>query len=264
MLVMNISCFHGHMKDYYSVNRRKLIFHRMYYFFNRCYLFFCHQVDELIMNNYSSTQRIPLDQPLACQCYMDSNVHFGSIENKYRAQCVGGYTVNLNGILWAGLIPTQNSDRGLDELPTSPCLDPSSDSGIQSDPFTVLIKEARTKQLELLGAAQDPDANPIDVIPYQGVVLAGGGAPVKCYSNYTIAELVDFRVSGEFSIDLCTRGFCRGNTETDWYLGDVGYPCVENREGILCGQCKSGLSLTLTTTVSKQLHVLLMNAHNFR
>ena len=168
---------------------------------------------------------------------------------KYDSECIQGYTVNLNGLLWAGLIPLRNMTE-LNELPITSCYDSFSNETAQSDSLTLLVTEARAKQLALLGSSQNPDANPIDVVPYQGGVVPGGGANVKCYANYTMDELVDFKITGEFSVDLCTRGYCRGDEETSWYLSDVNYPCSENREGVVCGQCRAGLSLTLTTTVS--------------
>ena len=201
----------------------------------------------MILRNYSNSQRIPADQPLACQCFIDSNVQFSKMVDKYDSYCIGGYTVNLNGILWAGLIP--NATESV-EMPTTSCYSSASNETVQSDSLSVLLENARAQQLRVLGASQDPDDNPIDVIPYQGIVTPGGGAPVKCYSNSTIEELINFKVNAEFSVDLCTRGYCKGNTETNWYLSDVNYPCTDTRHGVLCGQCKDGLSLTLTTTVS--------------
>ena len=213
-------------------------------------LYFFSKVDDLILRNYSNSQRIPVHQPLACQCFIDSNVQFSKLVDKYDSYCIGGYTVNLNGILWAGLIPNTTE---LIDLPTTSCFSSGINETSQSDSLSILIEDARAQQLRVLGASQDPDGNPIDVIPYQGVVTPGGGAHVKCFSNYTIDELINFEANGEFSVDLCTRGFCTGNSETSWYLSDVNYPCTENRQGVLCGQCKDGLSLTLTRTVSAVL-----------
>ena len=89
----------------------------------------------------------------------------------------------------------------------------------------------------------------VDVVPFEGVV-PGGGAPVKCYQGYNVSQLVDYVPPGEFSVEFCTRGYCRGNPLTTWYLADVNYPCAENREGLLCGQCKPGYAVTFYSTVS--------------
>lgn len=210
---------------------------------------FIGQVDAIILQSYSTTQRIPIEQLLACQCFVESSVAFGDMVEKYSNECVGGYTVGLSGILWAGLIPQRNETE-LNELPTVACYDTYDNETVQPDRLTQLIDDARAEQLRLLGPSQDPDIVLVDVVPYGGGVIPGGGAPVKCYANYTLKELVGFRSNGEFSIDLCTRGYCRGNVDTSWYLSDVTYPCSENRQGVLCGECKSQLSLTLTKTVS--------------
>ena len=204
------------------------------------------QVNQLIAYNYSTTQRIPTSNPLACQCFIDSSVKFGLSVDYFTSDCIAGYTVNLNSLLWAGLIPVNSSV--LNEIPTTSCFTQPNASIILEDTFSAWIKEARERQLEILGSV-DPDASPVDVVLYNGELMPGGGAPVKCYSNYTISELVEYKVNGEFSVDSCTRGFCRGNAETSWYLSDIDYPCVENRQGTLCGQCKPGFSLTITNTV---------------
>lgn len=182
---------------------------------------------------------------MACQCYLHHDVRFSKTTESYNSECIGGYTVSLNGILWAGLIPYENSTQ-LNEIPTTSCY--TNRTNQSDDGFTSLIKEIRERQQRLLGSTQS--SNPVDVVPYDKGLIPGGGAPVKCYLNYTIEELVNYQVNGEFSVDLCARGFCQGSSETSWYLSDVNYPCSENREGVVCGRCKDGLSLTLTSTVS--------------
>ena len=210
--------------------------------------FIMFQVNHLILTKYRSTQRIPHDQPLACQCYKDSNVQYSEAVKFYKSMCISGYTVELNSAIWGGLIPINGSS--IQELPTVPCFNISNASNILLDAFSANIYAARKKQMEVLGITEDPNTNPVDVARYyQGKVVPGGGAPVKCYANYSIRELVDFRPNGEFSVDVCLRDFCRGNSQTYWYLSDVDYPCVTNREGTLCGQCKPGFSQTLTSTV---------------
>lgn len=207
-------------------------------------------MNRLILTTYKTTQRIPIDQPLACQCYANTNTKFGEAVDFYKGQCIAGYTVELNGALWAGLIPPANSV--IEELPTVPCLIPTNSSMLIHDAVSAWIEAARQDQLQRVGATDDPDANPVDVVPYDGIIVPGGGAPVTCYANYSVSDLVDFNHNGEFSIDLCLRSFCQGNLQSSWYLSDVNYPCVENRQGPLCGQCKPGLSQTLTSTVSNR------------
>ena len=201
---------------------------------------------DLINEEYQNIQRIPSSQPLSCQCYSPHS--YGSAARFYQPSCINGYTVKLSSALWAGLIPTGTSE--IDKLPSVPCLTPNSNDVLIEDSLTSLINEARERQLLTLGGAEDPNANPVDVIPFMGVILAGGGAPVTCYSNYTVDELVAFRPNGVFSVDYCHLGFCRGNPQSNWYLSDINYPCLETREGVLCGQCKPGLSQTVTATVS--------------
>lgn len=203
----------------------------------------------MVLNQF--TQRIPSgQQPLACQCYLDYDVKFSTLAESYSSDCIGGYTASLNGILWAGLIPYED-DTQLNEIPSTSCY--NNRTNLSTDSFTSLIESIRTRQEQLLGSTQNSINNdPIDVIPYEDGLIPGGGAPVKCYHNYTIDDLVDYKINGEFSIDLCARGFCQGNSETQWYLSDVNYPCSENRKGVVCGQCKDGLSLTLTSSVSMQ------------
>ena len=93
------------------------------------------------------------------------------------------------------------------------------------------------------------------MVSYEGGIVPGRGAPVKCYQGSNVSELVDYIPPGKFSIKFCTRGYCRGNPLSSWNLADVDYPCRENREGPLCGQCKSGYAVTLYSTVSSKVFV---------
>lgn len=195
-----------------------------------------------------------MDQPLSCQCYTQSNIDYGEPVKFYKGLCISGYTVELNSALWAGLIPLNGTQ--IDELSTVPCYIPDNSSTILLDSFSAWIETARKKQLEALGISADPDDNPVDVVPYNGKIIPGGGAPVKCY-NYSIQELVEFKPNGEFSVEFCLRDFCQGNSQSIWYLSDVNYPCVANRQGTLCGQCKHGYSQTLTSTVSNY-HIIIL------
>jgi len=84
-------------------------------------------------------------------------------------------------------------------------------------------------------------------------------APVKCYQGNNVSELVDYIPLEEFSIKFCTRGYCRGNPLSSWNLANVDYPCRENREGPLCGQCKLRYTVTLYSTVSSKVQDLCEN-----
>lgn len=211
---------------------------------DRWLFFFSLKVNQLSLTNYSILQRIPDDQPLACQCFKTTDLNFGPNLDFYPAECIDGYTVELSGILWAGLIP--NDSNPITELPTVPCLNVSN----TTDPLSLDTFSAWVESV-IMEDGSNPAASPVDVVPYQGVIIPGGGAPVTCYENYTVDELVSFKPSGvEFTVDSCFRGFCNGTIETNWFLSDVNQPCVSDREGVLCGQCKKGLSITLTTTVS--------------
>jgi len=82
------------------------------------------QVNQLIVSQFSSTQRIPVYQPLACQCFSSENatIHFPSRVLELPHSCVAGYTVSLNSILWAGLVPVSDSESDTTSPPaTIPC-----------------------------------------------------------------------------------------------------------------------------------------------
>ena len=93
---------------------------------------------------------------------------------------------------------------------------------------------------------------PVDVVAYPGGVIPGGGAAVTCFNTSNVSSLVEFDATddGEFAIEFCTRGYCRGGPEDSWFLVDSDYPCIEHRQGVLCGQCEPGYSITMTSTVS--------------
>ena len=204
---------------------------------------------------FRTTQRIPINQPLACQCFKNGNVsiRFLSRVEEVPHRCIAGYTVSLNSILWAGRIPVLDSEPNTSPPTTIPCPVPP----VNSTPIHNRLTEwvMRNREINAMSSqngtrtSSSINSNPVDVVPFEGVV-PGGGAPVKCYQGYNVSQLVDYVPPGEFSVEFCTRGYCRGNPLTTWYLADVNYPCAENREGPLCGQCKPGYAVTLYSTVS--------------
>ena len=209
--------------------------------------------------------RVPAKQLLSCICYSSTNASFDLFPpiciDGYTVQlnslpsadlfppiCIDGYTVQLNSLLWAGYLPV-NGLNTVDELVTSPCPSASNSTDPnQLDRYSAWMVQERDFQMERAGSGSNPAANPVDVQPYFGVVIPGGGAPVRCYLGYNMSYLVEYKPNAVFSVDVCTRGYCQTDS-TSWFLSDVDYPCVENRQGPLCGQCKPGLALTLTTTV---------------
>lgn len=90
---------------------------------------------------------------------------------------------------------------------------------------------------------------PIDVVPYFGLVDPGGGATVKCF-ELNVSEVVAYKSSAVFSIELCSRGYCRGDSQSSWVVANESFPCADNRMGPLCGQCKPGYAVTLYSSVS--------------
>lgn len=215
------------------------------------------QVNELILTNFSMTQRIPSHQPLACHCFESPNVSvdFNSRLLSFSHTCINGYTVELNSVLWAGLIPTGEKHRDVTNHPSRvDCPEIPEDAEPVEDSLTQWLMEARKDQ-SARGQATDLTFDPVDVVPYEGAITPGGGAPVKCFEGLNVSELIDYnaRVDSEFSIEFCTRGYCRGDVRSTWYLVDVDYPCSDHREGPLCGKCESGYAVTLYSTVSYKI-----------
>lgn len=210
------------------------------------------QVNQLILTNFSVTQRIPTNQPLACHCFSspDAPVKFSSRVLSYSHQCIDGYTIELNSLLWAGLIPTATSGSNPSLYPPNiiacPRIPPNA-TAVESD-FTSFVHDSR-QRAEIAQGNSSGNFDPVDVIPYANGLIPGGGAPVYCFNNTNISELVDFEQQGEFSIEVCSRGYCRGDLRDSWFVANVEFPCVENRQGPLCGQCKPGFAVTLYSTV---------------
>ena len=227
----------------------RIPFHNMctLYINNVLYL----QVNSLLLTNYSITQRIPTNQPLACHCFSSSDapVKFSQRVLSYSHQCLRGYTIELNSLLWAGLIATATSDPSLSQYPQDiRCPQIPSNATADINDFTLYVRESRRNAERVQGNYSIFD--PLDVIPYANGLVPGGGAPVYCFNNTNVSRLVDFEHQGEFSIEVCSRGYCRGDLRDSWFVANVDYPCVQNRQGPLCGQCKPGYAVTLYSTVS--------------
>lgn len=199
------------------------------------------------MTDFKDTQRIPDNQPLACNCLNETgpqNIkpHFNSRALDLAHTCIRGYTVELNSILWAGLIPTGDSAPLYPD--TISCPEVSPDAQPISDSLTEFIMEARMND-----SADSLTSDPVDVVVYEGGVQPGGRAPIMCFPGNNISQLVSYQPDGEFAMEFCTRGYCRGDVLTSWFLSDVDYPCISDREGLLCGECRSGYALTTYSTV---------------
>ena len=217
-------------------------------------LTYCIQVNSLIVSNFSVTQRIPTNQPLACHCFSSSDVpvRFSSRVLSYSHRCIDGYTIELNSLLWAGLIPTPTSGSALSLYPPDiPCPAVPPNATAEISEFTSFVHESRRRAERAQGNFSSFD--PLDVVPYADGLIPGGGAPVICFNGTNVSMLVDFERQGEFSIEVCSRGYCRGDLRDSWFVANVDFPCVKNRQGPLCGQCKPGYAVTLYSTVS-QLH----------
>ncbi len=206
-------------------------------------------MNELLLTNFSVTQRIPSDQPLACQCFTLNDV----VEQRYKSNflddttCIQGYTVELSSLYWAGYIPMAT---GPSPLLIEPCPEPPIDpTPIDDSNYTIWVRESRRiDSSNGISAGFDP----VDVVPYQNGATPGGDAPVVCFNTRNASELVQYKPpNGEFTADICTRGYCRGDADSAWFLSDIDYPCIDNREGVLCGQCKPGFAVTIYTTVSQ-------------
>lgn len=209
------------------------------------------------MTNFSTTQRIPTNQPLACHCFSSNDVpvKFSNRVLSYSHQCLNGYTIELNSLLWAGLIPTATSGPSLSLYPPDVACPPipSNSTALMND-FTSYVHDSR-RRAERVQGNLSASFDPLDVIPYASGLIPGGGAPVYCFNDTNVSRLIDFERQGEFSIEVCSRGYCRGDLRDSWFVANVDYPCVKNRQGPLCGQCKPGYAVTLYSTVRAHIHV---------
>ena len=175
--------------------------------------------------------------------------------------CVAGHTIQLNSLLWAGYQatttqpPSSNSNNGDVEDSFQPNEIPCPEVPVNATPIEddlsvfVSLSRQRTSAQGSIAAASSINFSPVDVVPYEGGVTPGGGAPVVCYGNNSVTELVRYQTQGQFLIEFCTRGYCLGDSRSGWNVGDVGFPCVANRHGTLCGQCLPGFAVTLYTSV---------------
>ena len=214
-------------------------------------MYICVQVNTLLTTDFKDTQRIPDSQPLACNCLNETGPptvrpHFTSSILSLAHTCIRGYTVELNSVLWAGLIPLQGDSAPL-YPPTVPCPEVAPDSSPVSNSLSTFILEARGNTSDNL------TSDPVDVVTYEGGVHPGGLRPILCFDGNNISQLVAYRADGEFSVEFCTRGYCQGDVLSSWFLSDEGYPCISDRKGLLCGECRSGYALTTYSTVRSTL-----------
>ena len=165
--------------------------------------------------------------------------NFKSAVFEFPVECVQGYTVELSGALWAGFLPTDNSFTSL-RPPIVDC---------PAIPINATPYQNRVTLLKLSQGQSNMD--PIDVILYDNSIIPGGGAPVTCFQGYSVEDMINYKPGGPFAVEYCFSSYCRGNSLSTWYLANVAGPCVENREGPLCGSCKPGYALTLYSTVSQ-------------
>ena len=113
------------------------------------------------------------------------------------------------------------------------------------DRLTTTVQSYR----QLRSSSSVTNFEPVDVIPYFGPVDPGGGAPVKCFTE-NVSNVVEYTPDAVFSIELCSRGYCRGDSDSSWVVANESFPCAENRMGPLCGQCEPGYAVTLYSSVS--------------
>jgi len=196
------------------------------------------------------TQRIPtgLSQPLACHCFKDTSlVTFSRFVQQYDSECILGYTVQLSSSIWGGLF--FEDGKAVDDIypPTVPCPSQETVPGnfTFSDNLTNFVIDLR--RMELLD--QELNFDPVDVVPYLGLVSPGGGASVMCFDK-NVSEVINHKSRGVFTIEQCGQGYCRGDGRDTWVVANVSFPCADNRMGPLCGQCKPNYSVSLYSTVS--------------
>jgi len=220
------------------------------------------QVNLLLQRDFSFTQRIPTPDVLSCDCIADGSCSYRNpgYDIASPVDCILTYTIQFGGTYWAGMIPPTKGERNtLMSLSSSCDTPPSSDvytnSVTQWVAWTLMHSSNRTRQLanpeSSISEMEEAIANnPIDVAPYLGFIVPGGGADIMCFKGYNISYLIEFQDKGEFFYDLCVGGFCKADLTDDWILTNVSYPCEDNREGIFCGQCKPGFAVKPLTWVS--------------
>ena len=104
--------------------------------------------------------------------------------------------------------------------------------------------------------------SPVDVASYEGSIVPGGGAPVKCYSTANASQVIRYKNEQrqQTVIYPCPAGYCKIDPSGVWTASNTNFPCVDKREGVLCGQCKEGFAVTPLSTVN-DTYVLLSTHH---
>ena len=208
-----------------------------------------------MQEDYSYTQRIPRPQLLSCDCIADGSCKDRLGHDAAEAvDCILGYTIEFRGLYWAGIVPPVDNNRDTLASLSSPCTSMSS-----TMPYTNNVTEWTSWSFNHVSegttrsiASEIVAANPIDVAPYLGTITPGGGADVICFSGINISYLIEFEEEGEFFYDYCVSGYCKADITEYWIMTDVDYPCDDNREGIMCGQCKPGYAVKPQSLVCVQ------------
>jgi len=198
-----------------------------------------------MQEQYSYTQRIPHPQILACKCITDELCHGKlDLDHGSNIDCIQGYTVAFDGLYWAGIVPPVDNNHNTLASLSSPCdtvpsVTSYTNNSMEWASWTFIHVSNSTRR----SASEAVAANPIDVAPYLGYITPGGGAEIMCFTGIEISSLIEFQEEGEFFYDLCVPGYCKADITESWIMTNVSYPCVDNREGILCGQCKPGYAV---------------------
>ena len=100
---------------------------------------------------------------------------------------------------------------------------------------------------------------PVDVAKYEGDILPGGGALVRCYSTLNVSLIIGTEPDRTL-IYPCPSGYCKKTDTSTWVSSNSNGPCSDNREGFLCGQCKEGFAVTPLSNVSCSLSMYLIPA----
>lgn len=100
--------------------------------------------------------------------------------------------------------------------------------------------------------AHDIALFPVDVAKYEGDIVPGGGAPVRCFLTTNISYIIG-KEPGRTLIYPCPSAYCKKTDTSTWAASNNDVPCTTHREGFLCGQCTKGYAVTPVSNVSPSL-----------